>query len=70
MEGMTVEHRELSFHKRSDAFNAQAYEIYVLTLRMQNYHTCYRIKWAALSSCCSQPCFCEITCILHLRFMK
>ena len=33
IEGTTVQHRELFFHKRSDAFNAQAYGIFATNLK-------------------------------------
>ena len=33
MEGTTIENREFSFHKRSDAFNAQAYGIFAANLK-------------------------------------
>ena len=33
IEATTVEHHELSFHKRSDAFNAQAYGIFATNLK-------------------------------------
>ena len=50
IEGATVEHGELSFHKHLDAFNAQAYEIFATNLKKAKPTTRYQIKWRKGSS--------------------